>query len=162
MNILNNIKEPYVLLLIGVPMSGKSTWLSKNFKGKIISRDSIIMELCEYKNDYNKCFNTVNQKDVDKKLKESLKDSGLSSENIAIDMTNLSAKRRKGTLKNFPNHYKIALIFDTPSSKILEDRNKTRTVNENKSIPDGVMKNMIASYQSPTKEEGFDKIINIK
>lgn len=44
---IDKLKEPYVLLLIGPPLVGKSTWIRNNFSNKpvtIISRDQIVMD----------------------------------------------------------------------------------------------------------------------
>ena len=56
-----NIKEPFVMLLVGPPLSGKSTWIRQNFTDtQVISRDEIVMELAGTR-DYNKAFSEVNQ-----------------------------------------------------------------------------------------------------
>ena len=41
-----NIKEPFVIILIGPPLSGKSTWIRENFPNTdVISRDEILMDV---------------------------------------------------------------------------------------------------------------------
>ena len=67
---LQNIKTPFCVILVGTPLSGKDTFLSKlgidNIE--VISRDQIILELCPDMN-YNQAWKSVNQKLVDKALK---------------------------------------------------------------------------------------------
>ena len=57
-----------IFILIGVPMSGKSTWVRENHPDtKVISRDDIVLEVHQ-SNDYNRAFKEVNHKEVDKIL----------------------------------------------------------------------------------------------
>jgi predicted kinase len=151
-----------IFILIGVPMSGKSTWVRENYPNtKVISRDDIVLEV-HGSNDYNKAFNEVNQKEVNRILDERLLDASKSNEDVIIDMTNMTSKRRRSTLKYFTDFYKEAVVFPVLSNEEYDRRNKIRTVNENKSIPLAVLRTMLNSYQSPTKEEGFDKITVLK
>ena len=69
---LDKLKDPYVIILIGPPLSGKTTWINKNFEPgsfELISRDQIVLDL-HGEDDYNTAFNTVDQKEVDRILKE--------------------------------------------------------------------------------------------
>jgi predicted kinase len=43
---LKELKEPFVIFLVGVPLVGKSTFIRENFEGiNVISRDEILMEV---------------------------------------------------------------------------------------------------------------------
>ena len=56
---LKNLKEPFVIVLIGPPMSGKTTWIKQNFPTtNVISRDDIVMEVYGSKN-YTEAFKNV-------------------------------------------------------------------------------------------------------
>ena len=129
-----------IVILIGVPMSGKSTWIKNNYPNtKVISRDDIVLEV-HGSNDYNKAFKEVNHKEVDKILNSKLLDSSNSNTDVIIDMTNMTSKRRKSTLRHFANFYKVAIVFPVLSNDEYERRNKIRTVTENKSIPLSILK----------------------
>lgn len=159
---MSKFKEPYVLVLIGPPCSGKTTYLKKKYPDlEVISRDQILLEKSGSSDDYDLAYETVNQKEVDKELKSKLESFGKSGKSCAIDMTNLSPKRRKSNLSYFKKHYKVAIVFDFPSKSQFEERNAKRVIEENKTIPWGVMEKMLESYSPPTKEEGFDKIISL-
>ena len=150
-----------IFILIGVPMSGKSTWVRENHPDtKVISRDDIVLEVHQ-SNDYNRAFKEVNHKEVDKILNDRLSTASKLNENVIIDMTNMTSKRRISTLRYFTNFYKEAVVFPVLSNDEYERRNKIRTVNENKSIPMGIIKSMLDSYQEPTGDEGFDKITHL-
>ena len=155
-----NLKEPFVMLLVGPTLSGKSTWIRNNYPTiNVISRDEIVMEVAGTR-DYNKAFETVDQKLVDRVLAERLTDANLTKKSTIVDMTNMTVKRRAQTLRYFDdNFYKIAVVFPILSDEQYQMRNIDRNSKENKWIPPSVIKSMIDSYQEPTSDEGFSKII---
>lgn len=161
---ISKLKKPWVMVLIGPPLSGKDTWIRNNPELKdavMISRDQILLDVSQT-DDYNLAFKTVNQKEVDKKLNSLLIDTGRSDKNTIINMTQMARKRRTYNLKFFPNHYKIAVIFPQLSDEEYKRRNQKRNEEENKFIPDHVIKSMISSYQTVDKQkEGFDKVISL-
>jgi predicted kinase len=159
---LKNCKHPYVIILVGPPLSGKDSVLCElNLDAVMISRDQILLDVYGSDN-YDEAFKSVNQKEVDRQLTKMLIDSGMSQSNIIVNMTNLTRKRREHNLSFFKNHFKIALIFPLLTEEEYSLRNFKRKSEEKKFIPENVLKNMISSYQSIDKiEEGFDKVISI-
>lgn len=157
-----NIKEPFVMLLVGPPLSGKSTWIRQNYPMvQVISRDEIVMELAGTR-DYNKAFSEVDQKEVDRVLSQRLTECASSGESVIIDMTNMTQKRRMQTLNYFSeDYYKVAVIFPLLSDEEYGIRNQKRIEQENKNLPISIVKRMISSYQPISKEEGFDKVMSI-
>jgi len=152
--------------MVGPPLVGKSTaikeWTS-NFDGEVdvISRDAILLEESGT-DDYSAAFKTVNQKNVDKVLISRIEDANANGRNVIIDMTNLTAKRRTYNLSFFDDsYYKIAVVFPILEWKEFQSRNEKRKIEENKFIPEFVIKNMISSYKSIKDEEGFDKVISL-
>lgn len=160
---LKHLKNPYVLLLIGPPLSGKTTWINNNITDDnivIISRDQILLD--EHgSNNYNDAFSSVNQKDVDSILHKKMLDASKNKQNVIVDMTNLSSKRRKYTLSYFDNYYKVGIIFPMLNWDEYLTRNKLRLERENKFIPEHVLKNMMNSYTPIRNDEGFNKIISL-
>ena len=148
------------MLLVGPTLSGKSTWIRNNYPTiNVISRDEIVMEVAGTR-DYNKAFETVDQKLVDRVLAERLTGANLTKTSTIVDMTNMTVKRRAQTLRYFDDSfYKIAVVFPILSDEQYQMRNIDRNSKENKWIPPSVIKSMIDSYQYPTIEEGFDNII---
>lgn len=161
---VKNLKEPWVMILIGVPMSGKDFFINNtpNLGNPIvISRDQIILDV-HGSDDYNLAFKSVNQKVVDANLHKSLTDAGKSTENVIVNMTHMTRKRRIQNLSYFPNHSKIAVIFPILTEDEYKFRNLKRGSEENKTIPMHVLKNMLSSYQTVDKNsEGFDKVISL-
>jgi hypothetical protein len=157
-----NLKNPFVILLVGPPLSGKTTWINNNFPDTyVISRDEIVMEVFGSRN-YNDAFRNVNQKDVDKVLRQRISDAAKSGNNVIVDMTNISPKRRRSTLSNFSKDYsKVAVVFPTLSDNDYLFRNNQRMIKENKSISLSIIKDMISNYVPPSLEEGFNEIISL-
>jgi predicted kinase len=163
----DKIKTPFVIVLIGPPLSGKSTWIRKNFLEKdievtIISRDDILMEMSDT-DDYSDAFNTVPQKEVDVELQRRLLEAANDSNNTIIDMTNMTSKRRRHNLEYFGDEFtKIAVIFPILEWDEYKRRNDKRKSEENKWIPEHVIKRMIGTYQPIREEEGFDKVVSLE
>jgi predicted kinase len=157
---MKNLKEPFVIILSGIPMSGKTTWIKENYPDtKTISRDEIVMEVYGSRN-YNDAFRNVDQKKVDKVLRDRLTQANLANETVIVDMTNLTAKTRAKNLSYFSdNFYKVSVALPILDSSEYKRRNELRMINENKFIPYNVINSMINTYQLPTDSEGFDEII---
>lgn len=159
---LETIKQPFVIILVGPPLSGKTTFIKKNFPDtEVISRDEILMEVYGSKN-YTEAFKNVDHKNVDKILKERITKYSNEGINVLVDMTNLSPKTRKSNLSYFgKNYYKISVTFPILSMDEYKIRNNHRNEIENKYIPENVLKSMISNYTIPTLDEGFDEIITL-
>lgn len=159
---LRNIKEPFVIILIGPPLSGKSTWIRENFPDThVICRDEILMDVYGSRN-YTEAFNKVNQKEVDKVLHQSLVDANKEKKNVIVDMTHMGSKRRKQNLNYFTkDYYKLGVIFPILSDEEYVRRNQKRIDEENKNIPMSVIKGMISTYQTISPQEGFNKVISL-
>ncbi len=165
-NVLNLPEDyshhPVAYILIGLPGSGKSTWI-RNKQNKndfvIVSSDD---EIDKYAKSQNKTYSEVFDEYI--KIATSNMNSNLinaikNNQNIIWDQTNLSAKKRKGIISRLPKHYeKIAVVFEVDDDT-LKDRLYNRTKTEGKYIPNSIIENMKRTYEPPTKEEGFDEIL---
>ena len=162
---IKHLKEPWVLTLIGPPLSGKDTWIKQNFNPSdivMISRDQILLDVYGSDN-YDEAFKNVNQKEVDRVLISTIQKASKENKNVIINMTNMTRKRRMYNLDFFGDeYYKVAVIFPILDEAEYERRNLKRKEEEQKFIPTHVLKNMISSYQSVDKSsEGFDKIVSL-
>jgi len=159
---LSKIKEPFVIILVGPPLSGKTTWIRKNFPTtEVISRDETVMEVYGSRN-YTEAFNNVDQKEVDRVLTKKFVDANAQKKSVIVDMTHMASNRRKQNLNYFSDDYfKLAVIFPILSEDEYITRNKKRIEEENKDLPMRIVKSMISSYQPISKEEGFHKIVSL-
>ncbi len=159
---IKNLKEPFVIILIGPPLSGKTTFIRENFPTtEVISRDEIVMEVYGSKN-YTEAFKSVDQKEVDKVLAQRFLDANKEKKNVIVDMTHMASKRRKQNLNYFTDdYYKLGVIFPILSDDEYVKRNQKRIEEENKDLSMGIVKSMISSYQPITSDEGFNKVISL-
>lgn len=166
LNTFKKIKSPYVILLVGPPLCGKTTFCKKFIEDidkdvDIISRDQIMVDIHD-NDDYNDAYKNVNQKEVNRLLLKQFEYSADNYRNVIVDMTNLFSKRRRHTLSFFDDSYnKIAVIFPIFEWDEFLARNRKRKDEENKFIPEDVLKNMISSYQGIRDNEGFNRIVSI-
>lgn len=161
-----DLPSPYVLVLVSPPLGGKSTFC-KMYKEEIdenviiVSRDDIILDLSDT-TDYNLAFKCVNQKDVDKILKQKLIEANNSEQNVIIDMCHVSMKARSASIKHFSkSHNIIAVVFPILSDSEYYNRNKSRIFTENKNISIGIVKRMINCYDPINESENFYKVIQL-
>jgi predicted kinase len=149
---------PTLYMLVGVPGSGKTTWIEKNkHNAVVLSTDNYIeryaMKTGKTYNDMFKELIGVATKQMEKDLAYAVEEN----RDIIWDQTNLTAKSRKSKLSKIPNNYKkIAVFFSVPSD--LRDRLASRP---GKNIPEPVIISMINQLQPPTKEEGFDEVVAV-
>jgi predicted kinase len=156
---------PKCTFLVGVPGSGKSTWLKgQELWTLIVSTDNIIEELAEtYGLTYDQVFKDtirfaelVMNNEMDKTI-------AYGDANFHIDRTNLTVKsRRKFIEKLKPHGYEFeAVVFPMPGTEKLsqEEWNRRLDSRPGKTIPGYILSSMIEHYEPPTEAEGFDKII---
>lgn len=153
---------PELIMLVGVPGSGKSTWIKSNAfdlaNYAVISMDYFIEELGKpegltYGESFDKYAGVAARQ-----MKEQLKEAIKNRENIIWDQTNLTVKSRTKKLKVVPNDYnKTAVVFEIDAYE-LEKRRASREDATGKEVPAFVLRRMQASYARPSKSEGFDVI----
>ena len=147
---------PTLYMLIGVPGSGKTTWIKKNTHDAVVlSTDNYIERAAEKQ---GKTYSEVFQDTIGyatEQMEKDLLQAVRNERDIIWDQTNLTAKARKGKFSRIPKSYrKVGVFFSVPQD--LRDRLASRP---GKTIPEPVIISMINQLQPPTKEEGFDEIV---
>jgi predicted kinase len=148
-------------MLVGVPGSGKSTWVNNQSWAKKcvhLSTDKFIDEYAEsVSKTYNEVF-TDYIKPATHMLSKQAITTNVAETDAIWDQTNLTVKSRASKLKIFRCYKKIAVVFATPDSHELARRLASRP---GKTISDAVMASMTNIFQMPTEEEGFDEIWHV-
>jgi predicted kinase len=147
-------------MLVGVPGSGKSTWIAQNFPdmtGHYVASTDRLIEI--YASMRQATYDDMFQDSIDyanKAMMTHIKDVIMYGYNIIWDQTNLNKKSRARKLAAVPNTYrKIGIFFPTPETEELYRRLGSRP---GKTIPEFAVQQMINSLQQPTIEEGFDEV----
>lgn len=147
-----------LIMLIGVPGSGKTTFarkMSSELGYKIISSDVIRQTFPGIEE--NKVFPTVYKMCI-----EELKNN----RNVILDATNITPKVRKrawDALDSYEVKYeKVAYYFDTPQD-ICVSRVEKRNLDKNELyLPVDVIVSYYQNIVKPTCDEGFSEIVIIK
>ena len=148
-----------IILMVGVPGSGKSTWIlthQPHFDNShvIVSRDEIRFS---YLQDGDEYF--AYEKEVWKDFIVQIK-KGLATKNeVYVDATHINEKNRAKLFRALgpalQNVELEAVYFDLPLEQIIQ-QNSNRT--GRKFVPPEAIQNMYLQLRKPTFEEGFSKI----
>ena len=152
-------------MLVGIPCSGKSTYVEKLktipywSNSVILSTDNYIEKVAqEHNTTYNEIFEDCIS-EATRQLELSLIEAKDKGKNIIYDQTNLTVKTRKKKLSKLPSLYARGVIYFDISLEDALERNKHR---EGKFIPENILKRMYHQLEVPTLEEGFDYYETIK
>lgn len=149
---------PKCYQLIGVPGSGKSTWV----KNQDWSKDCVVVSTDDFVEahakslgkTYSEVFADFMPEAVNLMCQQVIvaREQG---KDIIWDQTSTTIKSRKRKFNMLPNYEHIAVVFKTPDQQELYRRLLSRP---GKDIPDHVIASMIAGWNEPTEDEGFKEI----
>lgn len=152
---------PKLYVLVGVPASGKSTWVTNQIWAKDCKLVSTDIHVEQYAKSVGKTYTEV-FKDYMPTAIELMMTDVISARKECKDIiwdqtsTNLASRARK--FHSLPEYYKIAVVFPTPVKSVLEARLASRP---GKIVPPEVVADMQQNFVMPTLEEGFDEIWNV-
>ena len=148
-----------LVILIGLPASGKSTWAKEllkdwNFPAVWLSSDNIRAEH-DWEISNNKVFSI---------MWERVRKGALENKYIIYDATNLRAKNRIHLIKQYSKFceknglsYNVeCLLFLQPINVVLE-RNAKRQFHDR--VPEDVIWRMAKQFQFPIMQEGYNNIV---
>jgi predicted kinase len=144
--------------LIGVPGSGKSTWIDTQdwalSCAKVSTDKWVEIYAKEVGRTYSQVFVDFMPTAVDLMAKEVIAAREMGRD-IIWDQTSTTVKSRARKFNMLPDYEHIAVVFRTPEHKELFRRLWSRP---GKDIPEHVIASMIASWEEPTLDEGFTEI----
>ena len=149
---------PKCYQLVGVPASGKSTWMDNQDWALTCARVStdkwVEIYAKEVGRTYSEVFADFMPTAVDLMAKEVVAARDIKRD-IIWDQTSTTTASRAKKFRMLPDYEHIAVVFKTPEHTELMRRLMSRP---GKEIPDHVIASMIASWEEPTLEEGFSQI----
>jgi predicted kinase len=157
---LRKKKMPKLYVLVGIPGSGKSTWVKNQDWAKDCSYISTDMWVDMEAERQGKTYSEVFKDYMPHAVKlmanqvELARDLG---RDIIWDQTSTTIASRERKFNMLPDYYAIAVVFKTPEKDELDRRLASRI---GKHIPSRVIRSMIAGWDDPTEDEGFKEIWN--
>lgn len=148
--------QPHIILTVGLPCSGKSTYVKQHYPDHtIISSDLFIeAEADRLGKTYNEVF-SEKTKEAEKWFNETFDYCLSKKQDIIIDRTNLSQKtRRKYIDKAKSNGYRVSIIVVEASKKLHKKFIEQRS---NKTVPESIMFAMASAY-----EKDWDALQDLK
>ena len=147
-------------VMVGVPGSGKSTWISNQHWAsdcEVISTDAHVEA---YAQANGKTYSEVFEEFMPEAISNMLDDVVYARDNgkdIIWDQTSCSIATRAKKIRMLPDYYKIAVVFRTPPAAELQKRLASRP---GKNVPWEVVSDMAQKLEiePPSKDEGFDEI----
>ena len=137
-----------LILLVGLPGTGKSSWIKDNASNFLVVSSEEIRECLfgRVKNDSNKTTVEAYKRDI---IKSSLE----YGQNVVVDDYNLSASERLKILRDAPiDTVKKAVYFTPNMNKLL------RRFKNSHDITEEVLNKMSSNTDIPTKSEGYESI----
>lgn len=156
---------PIAYIMVGLPGAGKTMWrnqerafLASRGRGlTVISSDDVIeAEAAKTGSTYDETFANIDFSKIERQLARKLADGLRNNTSIVIDRTDLTAKARLKYLDAIPPHYRKIAVVCSARRETIDGRLRARN---GKTIPADILKRMIASFESPIREEGFDYVI---
>jgi predicted kinase len=151
-------KQPKLYVLVGVPGSGKSTWIATQDWTQnctVVGTDFFVEQEAKRRGTtYSEIFEEF-MPDAVQLMTTMVELANEEVRDIVWDQTSTTVKSRQRKFAMLPDYYKIAVVFKTPPMTELMARLNNRP---GKEIPRDVVASMIKNWEDPTHEEGFDEI----
>lgn len=152
------MKQPKLYVLVGVPGSGKTSWVANQEwadRCAYISTDLHVERHASKENKtYSEVFKSFMPEAVDLMTTDVIR-ARESGRDIIWDQTSTTIASRSKKFAMLPDYYAIAVVFKTPPAHELMKRLASRP---GKNIPWPVVSGMINNWQEPSEDEGFQEI----
>ena len=149
---------PKLYVLVGVPGSGKSTWVKEQEwvnECVYVSTDIWVdLEAQRLDKTYSEVFTEYMPTAIGL-MSEDVVAAREAGRDIIWDQTSTTVKSRARKFNMLPDYYAIAVVFRTPEEEELARRLASRP---GKVIPEHVLHDMIWNFEMPTEDEGFKEI----
>jgi predicted kinase len=149
---------PKCYQLIGVPASGKSTWVKDQIWAlglTVVSTDVFVEDYARKQGKtYSEVFKDYMPTAVNL-MAEQVVFAREHGHTIIWDQTSTTEKSRSRKFNMLPDYEHIAVVFKTPDLDVLKERLASRP---GKEIPWEIVQDMIDNFEMPAEEEGFKEI----
>jgi predicted kinase len=152
---------PKCYQLIGVPGSGKSTWIRNQIWAQgltVVSTDTFVEAYANAQDQtYSQVFEDYMPTAVDLMVQQVVF-AHQHGHTVIWDQTSVTVASRRKKFRMLPDYQHIAVVFKTPEPDELSRRLASRP---GKIIPEEIVQDMIDRFEMPTLEEGFQEIWHV-
>ena len=149
---------PRCFQLVGVPASGKTTWIKTQTWAlglTVVSTDPFVEDYARSAGKtYSDVFEEAMPNAIDAMLQQVVRAREL-GHCVIWDQTSTTIQSRAKKFRMLPEYDHIAVVFETPEPAELFTRLHSRP---GKTVPQEVMETMIKNFERPTLDEGFKEI----
>lgn len=149
---------PKCYQLVGVPASGKSTWIKSQDWAlglTVVSTDAFVEDYAKSQGKtYSEVFKDYMPTAVNL-MADQVVFAREHNHTIIWDQTSTTIASRAKKFRMLPDYEHIAVVFRTPHRDELDVRLSGRP---GKHVPKDVIDSMIANWEEPAEEEGFSQI----
>ena len=149
---------PKCYQLVGVPGSGKTTWVRDQEWAlglTIVSTDAFVEDYARAQGKtYSEVFADYMPTAVNLMAEQVVRAREL-GHTVIWDQTSTTVKSRARKFNMLPDYEHIAVVFRTPDEEEHQRRLATRP---GKVIPEAVLFDMVWNFEMPTEDEGFKEI----
>jgi predicted kinase len=149
---------PKVYVLVGVPGSGKSTWIAQQDWTRDCSIVSTDHWIEVFARDQGRTYSEVFDLFMPAAVRAMSAQVALAQQqgrDIVWDQTSVSVASRAKKFASLPDYDHVAVVFATPDPTELARRLAQRP---GKVIPESVVQHMINTFELPTESEGYREI----
>ena len=161
-----NRQDCEVLMMVGLPSCGKTTWLDKYVKDhpdkkyNVLGSNDIIVKMkvmgLGRKRNYHGRWDAL-IKQATGILNEMLKVAKRKNRNYILDQTNVYSSARRRKMGNFHGYHRIAVVL-LNENYVLMQRNDEVKRRDGKVIPESAFMEMKANFALPVQGEVFDEV----
>ena len=152
---------PKCYQLIGVPGSGKSTWVKNQIWAlglSVVSTDTFVEAYANQQGrTYSEVFGDYMPTAIDLMIQQ-VAFAQQHGHTVIWDQTSTTAASRRKKFRMLPDYQHIAVVFKTPDPEELSRRLASRP---GKIIPEEIVQDMIDRFEMPTLAEGFQEIWHV-
>jgi len=152
---------PKCYQLIGVPGSGKSTWIRNQIWAlglTVVSTDPFVEAYARAQGKtYTEVFEDYMPTAIDLMVQQVVF-AQQHGHTVIWDQTSVTVASRRKKFRLLPDYQHIAVVFKTPEPEELSRRLASRP---GKIIPEEIVKDMIDRFEMPTLAEGFQEIWHV-
>ena len=159
-------RECEVLMMIGLPSCGKTTWVTKYVKDhpekkyNILGTNDILVKMkvmgLSRKRNYHGRWDAL-IKQATGILNEMLKVAKHKNRNYILDQTNVYPNARRRKMANFQGYHRVAVVLVNDNS-VLMKRNAEVVGRDGKVVPESAFMEMKTNFTLPAQGDVFDEV----